>query len=455
MSTLVAGLDLGSTGVKLLVVDEQGAEVVLTTLPTPWHEDPAGAVVMSSEALLTVVDSLLREAAAALTDAASHVTVLSVTGMGESGFLLDADSRAVAPAYAWFDRSGQQQVDALPEGLRQDFAGRTGLPWGVQVSAAKIAHLASTGVPVAGTRWLSLPEYVVHALGGPAVAERSLVSRTGLVDLDTGRPWPELLAHLGVGADIVPPVVDAGTVVGVAAAGRVPAAFAGAGLAVAGHDHLVSTLSGDAGHAERYHVSMGTAEVLLRVVDTPLSFDARSRLGDYLINCVPHVLPGRWVVVAGVKTGLLMRRALAMLGVNGEEARRQLDQAVLALPDSGVPEALAVSGARNDDGVLSLTVGTDEVSPAAVMAAILEHGNEEIRRLVRAIDAELPPATSSLLTGGWTSWDSVRAARSRVLPRPRGVPATPGHRLRGGHLCPGALRRQRRQRLNPRPVPPT
>ncbi len=105
-----------------------------------------------------------------------------------------------------------------------------------------------------------------------------------------------------------------------------------------------------------------------------------------------------------------------MLGVSGEEARRQLDQAVLALPDAGVPEALAVSGARNDDGVLSLTVGTDDVSPAAVMAAILEHGNEEIRRLVRAIDAELPPATSSLLTGGWTSWDSVRAARVRVLP---------------------------------------
>lgn len=433
MQTLVAGLDLGSTGIKLLVLDDQGHEVVLSRTDTPWQEDPTGSIVLTEEALLAAVHEVLGDAARQL--AARHpdadpVEVLSVTGMGESGFLLGPDDRVLAPAFAWFDLSGQDAVDALPQDLRDEFAGRTGLPWGVQVSAAKIAHLRDLGTPVAAARWLSLPEFVVHALGGPVVAERSLAARTGLLQVEDGRVWPELLAHLGVGDQIVPELVDAGTPVGRTDPARVPAAFAGSRLSIAGHDHLVSSLTGDDGSdgeshntspEARYHVSLGTAEVLLRVIDTPLTFDARTRLGAYLINCVPHVVPGRWVIVAGVKTGLLMRRTLALLGMGDEEARRSLDSAVLALAEEGGSAAstrgVSVAGARNDDGELSLRIGTDDVSPALLMRAVLEHGNDEIARLVEAMDAELPPATSALLTGGWTSWASVREARGRVLPR--------------------------------------
>lgn len=417
---LVAGLDLGSTRIKLLVLSEGHEVVALHSVPTPWETDPAGAVVMQADALTTAVGGLLRAVAADLSGSDARIEVLAVTGMGESGFLLDPDGSPLAPAYAWFDRSGQAQVDSLPAPLRAEFAGRTGLPWGVQVSAAKIAYLGSVGTDLARASWLSLPEFVVHRLGGRPVAERSLVARTGLIDLDTGRPWGELLEHVGAGPGLIPPMVDAGTIVGQVDPQGVPAPFHCAELTVAGHDHLVSSVSADHHDPDRYHVSLGTAEVLLRVIDTPLTFEARTRLGAHLINVVPHVRPHSWVIVAGVKTGLLMRRALALVGAVDDDARRELDAAVLALPHTmpatASSSAVAISGARNDDGVLSITVGTDDISPALVMQAILEHGNEEILRLVQAIDAELPPATSALLTGGWTSWASVRAARSRVLP---------------------------------------
>ena len=466
MQTLVAGLDLGSTGIKLLVLDGEGREVALSRVPTPWQEETDGAIVLTEAALVGAVHEVLDDTARQLgahtgrgpdagrapgatgagatsadaaqprtddTEDAPRVEVLSVTGMGESGFLVGPDDRVLAPAFAWFDRSGQEAADALPEDLRAQFPGRTGLPWGVQVSAAKIAHLRDRGTPVADARWLSLPEFVVHALGGPVVAERSLAARTGLLEVETGEVWPELLEHLGLSEHVVPTLVDAGTPVGRVDPARVPAPFAEARLSVAGHDHLVSSLSGDRGgphetgaasaHADggapeaRYHVSLGTAEVLLRVLDTPLDFEARSRLGAYLINCVPHVVPGRWVVVAGVKTGLLMRRALTLLGMGDEPSRRALDEAVLALPPgAGSTAGIGVTGARNDDGELRLRIGTDDVSPALLMRAVLEHGNEEIARLIEVMDAELPPATSSLLTGGWTSWASVREARGRVLP---------------------------------------
>lgn len=422
MNRLVAGLDIGSTGVKLLVTDEQGAELVLRQRPTPWRDGPGGTTDLLAEDLIATVAALLHDVAQEL----QHVTAgrsvrvgaVAVSGMGETGFLLDARGHVAGPAFAWFDPRGREQVDALPADIRTQFAGRTGIPWGVQVSAAKILHLRETGLALSGLQWCNLPEFVVAALGGERASELSLTSRTGLLDQDTGRPWPRLLEYLGVDETFLPTLVDAGAPLGHAVADWVQPAFAGAALTVAGHDHLVAAVSGGAIPGERYQVSMGTAEVLLRVLDSPLSFEARDRLGAALINVVRHVVPGQYVLVAGVKTGLLMRRALQLVGVHDLEGRSRLDEEVLALSGRSTlaDGGIEVSGARNDDGVLSVSVRADGISPAELFRAVLQHGNDEIRLLVAAMDHELPPARSTLLTGGWAGMRSVREARSAALP---------------------------------------
>ncbi|WP_440708993.1 FGGY-family carbohydrate kinase [Herbiconiux sp. YIM B11900] len=419
-NTLVAGLDLGSTGVKILVADDAGAEVLIRQLPTPWRAGAAGTTTMEAadlvatvRALIELVDADLRE----LRGQDARVGAVAVSGMGESGVILGADGEPVAPAIAWFDPRGAEQVHALPTSIREEFAGRTGLPLGVQVSVIKILHLRDEGLDLGGARWLNLPEFVVAALGGEQAAEYSLSSRTGLLDQDTGAPWPELLAHLGVTPDFLPPFVDAGTPLGEASVDWLPASFEGARLTVAGHDHLVSAVSTGEFPDDRYHVSMGTAEVLLRVLDAPLPFEARDRLADWLINCVRHVVPGKWVLVAGVKTGLLMRRTLQLVGVNDRAGRDALDAAVMEQPYEGVlqPGDVEVAGARNDDGVLRLVVRADGAGPADLFGAVLRHGNDELALLVEAMDREVAPARSALLTGGWASMRSVQRARSEVL----------------------------------------
>ncbi|OZF45445.1 carbohydrate kinase [Rhodococcus sp. 14-1411-2a] len=419
---LVAGLDLGSTGIKVLVIDEAGSELLIEQSPTPWHHGPGGTTDLEAEDLLATIANLLDAVARRLPevtgDPASRIDAIAVSGMGETGFLLDKDNVVRAPAFAWFDPRGQQQVDSLPQDLRDRFAGKTGLPVGVQVSVVKIAHLRDNGLNLAELRWFNLPEFVVLALGGRAVADYSLSSRTGLLDQNTGEPWTEMLTHLGVGAEFIPPLVDAGTDLGVATGHALPDAIVGARLTVAGHDHLVSAVSGGAIPNDRYHVSMGTAEVLLRVLDAPLTPAARSRLADHLINSVRHVVPGQHVLVAGVKTGLLMRRALQMCDITDRAGRDLLDQRVCALPAAGpsTDGGIEIAGARNDDGVLSITVRTDGVNSAELFRSILLHGNEEIARLIAALDAEVAPARTTLLTGGWAGMASVRDARAQVLP---------------------------------------
>lgn len=414
---LVAGMDLGSTSIKLLVLDEDGDEIVLEELPTPWRAGSGGTADLPVERLAAAVTTLIDTTAtrlAALTD--NRVEAIGISGMGETGMVVDAAGRPVAPAFAWFDPRGDDQVAALPAEIKAEFAGRTGLPLGSQVTIAKLAHLRATGVELDGLRWLNLPEFVATLLGGRAALEYSLTSRTGLLDQDTGAPWDAMLAALGVTRGFLPPLVASGTDLGSAVG--VPANIAGARLTVAGHDHLVAAEADGPIRSDAYHVSMGTAEVLLRVIDAPLTFAARARLARHLINEVQHVVPGKHVLVAGVKTGLLLRRTLAAFGIGDREGRDRLDAAVMAVPYAGTvaPGGLEVTGARNDDGALAITVRTDGVDPAEIFAAVLRHSNDEISHLIAAMDREIPPATSAVLTGGWAGMASVRRARAEILP---------------------------------------
>lgn len=417
-STLVAGIDLGSTGLKMLVVDAAGTEVASEQVPTPWRVGAGGTTELDADALLAAISTLLAATDAALgrvTDA--PVRAIGIAGMGETGMVIDASGRAIAPGFAWFDPRGLDQIAAFPDEVRREFAGRTGLPLGAQVTVAKLAHLRDGGLDLAAARWLDLPEFVAAALGGDVALEYSLASRTGLLDQDAGAAWPAMLDALGLDAGFLPELRGGGE-----SWGHVSSSFGGrfadAALTVAGHDHLVAAEAGGTLDADGYHVSLGTAEVLLRVLDAPLGYEARQRLADALINEVAHIVPGKHVLVAGVKTGLLLRRALQSAGISDRAGRDALDAAVMALPFEGAlpAGAVEVTGARNDDGVLRLTLHADGATPAEIFSAVLRHSNDEIAHLIAAMDREVAPATHATLTGGWAGMAAVVRARAEVLP---------------------------------------
>ncbi|MDO5083857.1 MAG: FGGY family carbohydrate kinase [Arachnia propionica] len=414
MSHLVAGVDLGSTFLKVVVEDEDAHPVAETRVPTPWRTGGRGRTDLHPEDLGNAVAELFRQAAELLPDDA-HVAAIALAGMGETGFVM-AKGRPRTPGMAWFDPRGAQQVAELPRTLREEFPGHTGLPWGVQVTAAKLAWLRDHDISPAGTIWASLPEWVATRLGCPLVAEPSLIARTGLIDQGTGAPWEELLTWLGLTPAFIPPRLVAGELLGVTRSSWLPPCFHDARVTVAGHDHLVAA-AGLGLEPDTWLVSFGTAEVLLRVLESPLDFRARQHLGRALINCVPHVLPGRSVLVAGVKSGLLLRRVLQLIGITDAAGRERLDRAVLELDGSGLPTgAVEISGARNDDGELHIRIVSDGVTPQELFLATLKHGNDEIRRLLGIIHEKLPPAVASRLSGGWTDMGCVVRARSEVLP---------------------------------------
>lgn len=414
------GLDMGSTSIKVLAATLGGGELLVLHNPSPWRTIDHDCTEMSADDVLESVFDLLHRAGTQLEKHHGDYCVvgIGVSGMAEAGVLLSSDGVVAAPIIAWFDPRGAIEIRATPQRFQDEFSGRTGLPVGPIATIAKLLYLKGTGVELSGKRWLNVPEYVAHVLGGQPRTEYSLASRTGLLDQDNGEPWRAALDLLAVDDDFLPERCNAGDALGVARHPSLPAGFLGAALAIAGHDHLVSAVAAGARSSDQLYDSIGTAEALVRILDEQLPFEARERLALAGVNSLRHVMPGKYALLAATKAGLLMGRAFQVLGISESSGRQALDEATMALPVEGnlAPGSIEVTGARNDDGVMRVRVNADGASPAELFTATLLHGNDMCAELIEAMNLEVPAATSCLLTGGWARMKSVSRARGRLFP---------------------------------------
>jgi sugar (pentulose or hexulose) kinase len=414
---ITVGLDLGTTSSKAVAVDPLDRQVALAEAATPWTT-VTGGTQTAPESLLALATGLLADVVRRAEERIGPVRVLGVgvTGLAESGVLLDPAGEPCAPVIAWFDKRGERELEVTGTRnalLPEQFSRRTGLPWDCQASFAKLLWLQGMGTALTrGHRWLSVPEWVVHRLGGDLVREPSLASRTGLIDQATGTPWTEGLDAAGIPASLLPPPALAGSATGTLVVRDLPPSLHGAVLTVAGHDHPVAAVGvGAVGRDELFN-SSGTADVIARSLPGVLPDDDRELLVRAGLSAGAHVLPGTTLLLGGVRGGLLLRRTLAALGATGAPERERLDRAALAIGE--LPPGLAVSGAgpTGDDVVLRLR---DDVTPAHVWAAATRYTAAETGALVATIESIVGPHRRAVASGGWTRMESVRAAKRSVL----------------------------------------
>ncbi|HET8757761.1 MAG TPA: FGGY family carbohydrate kinase, partial [Solirubrobacteraceae bacterium] len=385
MTDLLLGLDVGTTAVKAAVFDGDGDELATGRAPTPWRTVPTGAEV-DADALLAAAVAAAREAVAA---AGGRIVAIGVASVAETGVLLDRDGRPVVPGIAWHDARGEEQARRLAEDL-PDFSARVGLPASPLCSLAKYRWLREN-VPASerGVRWLNVAEWIVAGLGGQAVSELSLSSRTGFFDLHAKRPYADALDWAEAPAGLVGDVVPAGTPMGTA---TLPEAK-GAILTVGGHDHLSAAVgAGAAGDGDVLN-SCGTAEAFVRA-SAPLPADRVAQAVSTDVTVGWHAAEGRQCLLGAQWSGAWLRDVLARLGIEPDD-RAPIEDAALALERAG-PPARTLTGIGDVDAL-------DGLSPAAAYHAALDavgRGGAEILERMAAVAA---PAKRLVVTGGWAA----------------------------------------------------
>jgi sugar (pentulose or hexulose) kinase len=420
----VVGLDIGTSASKALIRPLHRTDSLVVQMPTPWRTDPAGHAELDPYAVLRLAVDLIGAAVQSGESAWGDIAVhaVAVGGIGESGVLLDPDGRPGGPAIAWFDRRGEADVDRVRRehpGFVERFPGVTGLPWTFQATVAKLLWLRTVRPIAPGSTWLSVPEWIVHGLGGDRCREPSLASRTGLIDQGTGRPWADALAVADLPAHLLPEPVAAGRPAGRLRHSGVPGCAAGAVLTVAGHDHPVAALGAGAVGPDDVFNSSGTADVIARVVAGGLDEAQRRRIVAAGWSAGQHVLPGSAFLLAGASGGLLLRRVLAALGADAPAARDALDAASCAV--TTLPPGLVVDGDGRTDEDVVIRI-RDGAGRAAIWAAATRHTARLTRRQLDDLEPIVGPHRTALAAGGWTRMRSVRIAKADAIPRLRFSP---------------------------------
>jgi len=415
---VVIGIDLGTTSSKAVARSTSQRSARYVERPTPWHTGSSGQTEVDPYRLLDVAVELIGRAVQAAESAWGPVRVrgIGVAGLAESGVLLDAADRPTSQAIAWFDHRGGHEIEQagreFPE-FAAVFERTTGLPLSSQASIAKLLWLRASGC-VAGpaSTWLSVPEWIIFGLGGDLVREPSLASRTGLIDQGTGEAWPDALAVAGLPARILPDERPAGVPAGYLRHDGVVSCAAGAVLTVAGHDHPVAAIGAGAVGKDELFNSSGTADVLARSIPGTLEETQRQRVVSAGWSLGRHVLPDTSLLLAGASGGLLLRRVLAALGAESEQARAALDHASLSVGD--LPAGLSVTGdgRTQDDVVLHIK---DGATPASVWMAAVRYTAGQTRLLLNDIEKVVGPHRRAVAAGGWTRMASVRAAKAAAV----------------------------------------
>lgn len=427
MTPLLVGLDVGTTASKAVVFDTAGCAVAGGRADATWVRTAHGAEIDARAITATAVAALGQALAAA---PEGQVLGVGVTGMGESGVLLDSTGSPLTPVIAWHDtRDTRDVVDLVAAVGPVAFARRTGLPLRGQWSLTKhrwlLVHDPRAKQAV---RRLNVAEWVVRALGGDEASEQSLASRTGWLDLGSRRWWADGLAWSGASDSLLPELCTAGTPLGRVAAGTGIDRLTGAVLTVAGHDHQVAAVGAGAVRPGDELDSCGTAEALVRTVPTGLDPESVVALAQSGITTGWHVLADRWCLLGGTQGGLALQRVLDLLGLSRNDVGR-LDRASRSssggLTVSGVDtESLAIGGVAGGAG------------PGDLWLSAVDAVTEAARGIHAAMSAVAGGHRALVVTGGWTGSEALLAAKRAAFGR-LSTPAVREAGARGAAMLSG------------------
>lgn len=416
MNTVYLGIDLGTTNTKVISVSPEGKYIATASKPTEWFVKPNGRVEAIAEELfkkiLECTAEVLEKTRAKLDN--PNVAGIGITGMAESGVILNKQGKILAQPIAWFDSRGEAEMSALGEEFRKEYQSKTGLVFKAESSLSSLLSLKSEGFEFAqsGIVWLNILEYVAFCFTGTQATEPSLASRTALYDQSTLSLWKTAQKILGINESFIPEQRFAGESWGTISSGDFQSEIRGAVVTVAGHDHGVGAAGSGATGSDQLFNSAGTADVVLRSVPKTLQDEQRFALTEFGVSAGRHSLQGVTSLIGGSRGGLVLRRALDLLGARRGEELEEIDSNWKA--DRTFHDVIDMTQTKSISNDIQITL-TGDAGPNELWAAALDYMAGENSKMLKGIDAVVGTHKTALSAGGWIKLRSVREIKSSVI----------------------------------------
>ncbi|MCT7377737.1 xylulokinase [Chelativorans salis] len=416
------GLDLGTSGVKALIID--GAQKVIATATgalevsrphSGWSEQDPAHWIRATEEALAALKASHGEALAA-------VKGIGLSGQMHGATLLDAADEPLRPCILWNDTRSHEEAAALDADPRfRKITGNIVFPG---FTAPKLAWMKRNEPEIfAATKKVLLPKDFLRLwLTGEHISEMSDSAGTAWLDVEKRRWSPELLAATELDESHMPRLVE-----GTEKAGTLRAALAerwgmGTDVTVAGGagDNAASACGAGTVKPGAAFVSLGTSGVLFAANGAYLPNP------ESAVHTFCHALPDTWHQMGVILSATDSLNWLAgITGAKPGDLTGELGDALKA--PSSVTFLPYLSGERtphNDAVIRGSLVGLAHQSDrAALTQAVVEGVAFAFRDSLEALKAAGTELARVTAIGGGSRSSYWLKAIATALELPVDVPA--------------------------------
>jgi xylulokinase len=314
--------DLGTTGDKASLHDDDGRLVAAVTVTYPTVYGPGGVAEQDPADWWRAVGEATRRLLADTGVAADAVRGVGFSGQMMGAVLLDADYRPVRPAIIWADHRSTAQCRTLLDrvGMEQTYQ-ITGHRVNPTYSLSKVMWVRDNEPDTfAGVAHVCLAkDYVVWRLTGVLATDPSDASGTNAYDQRTGAWSADLLAAGDLDPGLFAEIVPSTTVVGgvTAEAAGHTGLRQGTPVVIGGGDGpLAAVGAGVVAPESGAYAYLGSSSWISLAATAPLHDPAMRTM------TFDHVVPGHYVPTATMQSGGGSLQWIAELLAPGEEAGR-------------------------------------------------------------------------------------------------------------------------------------
>ncbi len=438
--THLLGIDLGTSSVKVLLIDLAGRTIAVAAHEYPIETPHPGHAEQSPAAWWAAVVAAVR---AVLAQAGKvDIQAIGLCGQMHGFALVDSAAQPIAPAIIWPDQRTTAEVAIMQE----------------RIGAERLAYLAGT-LPATGFMgptmlWLQkhqpsvlekaaaalLPKDMIRAyLTGEIATDASDASASGIFDIHQ-RTWSdEIVNTLGLPGHLLPRVLESTDIAGylTPAAAEILGLPAGIPVAAGSADQAAQAVGNGLIDPGFGSVTLGTGGQVFIPLTQPQT--------DIHLHTFCHAAPDRWYMMgAMLSAGMSLRWLRDMLGL------REMPEAYTLLSD----EAAEVPPGA--DGLLFLPYLVGERSPlmdsqasgvfvglslhhnrAHLARAIMEGVAFALRHILDVMTAQNVAVEGFLAAGNGLNSPIWRQITADILARPLRLSSSGEHTALGAALIAG------------------
>lgn len=292
------GLDIGTSGCKVTILDSQGNVKAAQSKQYSLHSSAPGWLELDPVMVWNSVKEII--AAAIASYRGEKVEAISISSFGESVVPIDASGAVLDNSILYVDVRGKLEAAYLEKKLGNDTVlAITGCAIHSMYSINKILWLKNNRPDVfrAATKFLLFADFILFKLGAKPYTDYSLAARTMAFDVINKRWSSKILDCAGISDDKFGTPVLAGTV-----AGEVSPSIAdelglprNTLLVTGGHDQTCAALGAGVIRGKVAVDGLGTVECVTSVFEQPI---ISQTMADNNFICIPHVVKDLYATYA-------------------------------------------------------------------------------------------------------------------------------------------------------------